>query len=102
LSAYFASILAEGLTPPAETYSPTGLKIVNKSEGYVFLLSFYDLDKTVGNRCVQLAGAEIRDGNFFILSTGQVATNLSFDVQNIAYPALLDTPATDRSKCFKF
>lgn len=102
LAGYFASFLAAGLTPPSDSYSAGGVKVVDNSSGYVFIISFYDLDKTVGNRCFQLTAAEIRDSQFFNLSTGQSSGVLNFDVQNVAYPSLGDNPATDRSKCFKF
>lgn len=102
LAAYFASILSAGIAPPAQAYSATAFTLKSNASGVVFLVSFYDLDKSVGNRCFQLTASEIRGGKFYALDSGAQSSSLAFTVTDTPYPGTGDDPVRDRTKCFKF
>ena len=102
LAAHFKSILGAGLAPPAQAYSATAFTLKSNASGVVFLVSFYDLDKSVGNRCFQLTASEIRGGKFYALDSGAQSSSLAFTVTDTPYPATGDDPVRDRTKCFKF
>ena len=102
LAGFFASIIQPGIGLPADAYSTSAFTLKNNSSGFVFFLSFYDLQADAGLRCFQMTASEIVDGKFFVLGTGSQADSLEFSVSDTPYPGTGDNPTSDRTKCFRF
>ena len=107
LRAHLKSILSAGIASsslPSNAISPSPFKLVSTSAGTVFVLTFFDLDQTEGNRCFHIAAAEVRSGRFYEVSTGQKSSLLSFTFSEDAFNEISDlsNPSGNKTKCIRF
>lgn len=87
--------VTEGLNPP---HTSGRMSLLSDNASYVFVLTFFNLG--TGTKCVHLAGAEIRARKFFINSSGQATTTLTFTASSTGISGAVTSG--DVEKCFLY
>ncbi len=104
LSSTLTTLLPNSLQAGAipSVYSTNPMTLPDANDGYVFIISFFDLTQAVGSRCFHLAAAKVDNRKFIHPTTSAVSEQLSFTSSNTAFSGSSEDPLTNQNKCFRF
>jgi hypothetical protein len=100
LAGYLATALPGAVSAVDPPYNPGAMTVINSEEGYLFALTFFNLDDLAA-RCFSLASIEVRRQGFYDFEAEATTQTFEYSASDTAYPEGGD-PDLHRDKCFRF